>query len=104
MTDPNAPVPVRDYVTSLLRTAVPAGWGFLITFLLSRFPDLHAALTAPAVTAAVTAVVMGLWYALWRKLEPHIPAFLTALLLGSNSQPRYVPGTVTGVRDVPYRS
>lgn len=103
MTDPNSPAPVRDYGTSLLRTWVPVAWGALITFLLSRVPDLHAALTGPGVTMAVTGVVVGLWYAVWRKLEHHIPPFLTALLLGSNSTPTYVEGTVTKVTDVPYR-
>lgn len=92
--------PTRDGVTSWLRTVVPVGWGALIAFLLSRFPDLHEALVSPGVTMAVTGVIVGLWYSLWRWLEPRLPAWLTALTLGSNRAPSYL-GPATPVAPVP---
>jgi hypothetical protein len=103
---PDQPSPVRDWGVSWLRTVVPTAWGAMLTFLLSRFPDVHEALSTPAVTMAVTAAVVAAWYTLFRWLEPKIPAWLTALLMGSNSTPHYGPvveGEVASVRDVPYR-
>jgi hypothetical protein len=102
----NTPAPnPRDWGVSWLRTVVPTAWGALITFLLSRFPDVHEALSGPGVTMAVTAVAVALWYSLWRWLEPRLPAFLTALLLGSNARPTYpatVAGEVLSTSDFPY--
>lgn len=83
------PSSVRDFGVSWLRTVVPTAWGAVVAFLLSRVPELHDALVNPGVTMAVTAAVVTLWYTLFRKLEPHIPAWLTAFLLGSNRAPVY---------------
>lgn len=91
---------ISDGVISWLRTVVPVGWGALVAFLLSRFPDLHEALVSPAVTMAVTGVVVGLWYSVWRWLEPRLPAWLTVLTLGSNRAPSYL-GPAAPVAPVP---
>lgn len=102
---PEQPTSVRQFGVSWLRTVVPTAWGAVVTFLLSRVPELHEALVNPAVTMAVTGAVVAAWYTLWRWLEPHVPAFLTAFLLGSNRQPVYPPvveGQVVSSRtDVP---
>lgn len=83
------PTSVRDFGVSWLRTVVPTAWGAVVAFLLSRVPEIHEVLVSPGVTMAVTGAVVMLWYSLFRKLEPHIPAWLTALLLGSNRRPVY---------------
>lgn len=97
-----APIPpyqpgqsVSDYVTSIIRTAVPYAWGLLITYLLSLIPGVAPSLL-PAVPVvlgwgpAIAAAIAGVWYALMRKIEPKLPAWLTVVVLGSNSQPKYL--------------
>jgi len=98
---------LNDYVTSVIRTAVPYAWGLLITYLLSLVPGVAPALL-PAMPVVlgwgplIAAAVAGAWYALMRKIEPKLPAWLTVIVLGSNSQPKYLtPGQVivpTGIQ------
>jgi hypothetical protein len=83
-----------DAVVAWLRTAVPVGWGMLITFLLSRFPAVHELLSGPAVTALVTGLVVAVWYSLWKWLEPRLPAPLRTFLLGYDRPPVYFPGEI----------
>lgn len=91
---------LSDYVTSVLRTAVPYAWGLLITYLVSLLPGV-ASVLLPAVPdilgwgPALAAVLAAGWYALMRKIEPKLPAWLTVVVLGSNSQPTYLTGTET---------
>lgn len=93
--DPPTSSWLSSYVVSHLRTLVPLAWGYALTWLLERAPFLPPELAAladdPTVVAGVTAVVTFLWYALWRWLEPRLPAFPTALVLGHPAEPRY-PG------------
>jgi hypothetical protein len=85
---------VSDYLTSVIRTAVPVLWGALITYLITLVPAV-AHIVDPAnvvgLGPAVAAVLAGAWYALMRKIEPMLPAWLTMIVLGSNKQPTYVP-------------
>jgi hypothetical protein len=98
------PSSVRDWGLSWIRTTVPVLWGFLLTFLATRSPELYAALDNPALLAAVVGVVTVVWYSLMRWVEPHLPAWLTRFVLGSNMPPSYgmvLEGTVESVVDVP---
>jgi hypothetical protein len=88
MSDPTPPS-VRNFGVSWLRTVVPTAWGALVTFLLSRAPELHDALVNPGVTMAVTGAVVTLWYSLFRAIENKLPPWLTAFVIGSNATPKY---------------
>lgn len=85
---------VSDYVLSVIRTVVPVLWGTLITYLITLVPAV-AHVVDPANVVGLGPAVAGLlaaaWYALMRKIEPSLPAWLTVIVLGSNSQPTYVP-------------
>ena len=93
---------LSDYVTSIIRTVVPYAWGLLITYLLSLLPGVAPALL-PAVPVVlgwgpvIAGAIAAGWYALMRKIEPTLPAWLTVIVLGSNSQPKYLaPDQVVG--------
>jgi hypothetical protein len=81
---------MSDRLTSWLRTVVPALWAALVAWLVTlgvptavtdALSGLGGLVLVPLVLAAV--------YSGLRWIEPHLPAWLTAILLGSNSQPRY---------------
>lgn len=80
---------LRDNLTSIVRTAVPVGWGVLLTFLLARFPLVHDLVDTPYWFGVADAAATTAWYSLWRVTERHIPPWLTRILLGSNSAPTY---------------
>ena len=100
--------PLSDWVVSVLRTAVPSVWGALIAWVLTVIPLLpHSVgvfLTSKSDVVAALAIVG--WYALWRRIEPHLPAWATRLVLGSSRAPSYasvvaaVSPTVTNVLNV----
>ena len=88
---------VSDYVTSVIRTAVPVLWGALITYLITLVPTVAHVVDPANVVGlgpAVAAVVAAAWYALMRKIEPSLPAWLTVIVLGSNKTPTYAPPAV----------
>lgn len=66
-----------------------AAWALDLLELLNIDPE------SAAFTAGVVAVVLAAWYALWRKAEPHIPDWLTRLVLGSAKAPTYDAGYPT---------
>lgn len=105
MTVPTPPDnPVSNYVVSLLRTWVPIAWGSLLAWTVSQVPALEPYLNSPgmvAVGGALAGVLAGAWYLLWRTVEKKLPAGLTRILLGANSRPVYVDGTVNSVTDQP---
>lgn len=79
---------------SFLRTVVPLIWGNVVLFLLGILPALepmreqllsYGDLAVPFIAAFITAA----WYALWRWLEPKLPDWATAILLGSAKAPVY---------------
>ncbi len=86
--DPNV---ASNYVVSHLRTLVPIMWGAAVTWLIDRYvPAIPRGLaTDPAAISAATSVATFGWYALFRWVEPHLPAWITALTLGHPSPPRY---------------
>lgn len=96
--------PLSDRIVSILRTVVPSLWGSAILFLTASvtLPEtLTEYLGSEATVAVVTAIVIGGWYALWRWLEPKIPAWLTRIVLGSNSTPSYPPQEPKAVAPIP---
>lgn len=106
MTVPTPPDnPVSNYVVSLLRTWVPIAWGSILAWAVSQVPALEPYLNSPgmvAVGGALAGVLAGAWYLLWRAVEKKLPAGLTRILLGANSRPVYVNGTVNSVTDQVY--
>lgn len=106
LTDPLGSDELSDRAVALLRTAVPALWGTvtaaLLGWLATYLPtELHEALAdalaAPVVSAVVVAAAIAAWYWVWRRLEPHIPDWLTRVVLGSARTPIYAPVTHDGV-------
>ena len=88
---------LNDKAVSYLRTFVPIVWGYVVTFVLGHIPAAKSLLdglgidpTSPLVVGGVVSVVTAAWYALMRWLEPKLPAWLTRIVLGSNSTPTYV--------------
>lgn len=79
-------------LTSWLRTIVPALWSTLVAWLVSL--GLPTALTDAASGLAdkvLVPVVLAVVYAGLRWLEPRLPSWLTAILLGGTVPPVYVP-------------
>lgn len=79
---------MNDYALSLVRTWVPIGVGYVLTFLAVRWGIGIDENTSAQISAAVTAVVTALYYALVRLLERRWPWF--GKLLGSSKKPAYV--------------
>ncbi|MEV5543129.1 hypothetical protein AB0L13_40540 [Saccharopolyspora shandongensis] len=83
---------MSDQLTAWLRTVVPAAWSALVAYLVTLgasawlvdgLGDAGPMLVVPFVLAAV--------YALLRWAEPHLPPWLTRIVLGSNTPPTYDP-------------
>lgn len=96
---------MSDLVTSWLRTVVPGLWSALVTALLAwaaasapwvlgAFDALHIDLESTTTAVWVMGVVLAVWYAVWRRVEPHVPDWLSRIVLGSAMQPAYRTGTV----------
>lgn len=106
-TDPQGG-PLGPYAISVIRTVVPAAWGYLVAWL------IHLGLPADLLThysdvivTGIGAVVTALWYAGWRWLEVKIPSLdtwvgraLVALALGHPAAPSY-PAAVPAATPVP---
>ncbi len=80
------------YLTSVMRTVVPAAWGTLITWAVTAGllpPELAA--QAESFGLVLLAVVISLYYALVRLAESQTwwPAWLSAVLLGAPTVPTY---------------
>lgn len=72
-----------------LRTYVPIFWGALVTFLVTNLGEGVSFLGSESVVLGITGLVIAGWYFVWRKVESHLPPWLTRLVLGSNKQPTY---------------
>lgn len=90
--------PIAERVPGYLRTYVPVLWGAVVAVvlrgLLPHLPgDVGTALgdwlSSEATLALVTTAAIAAWYALWRWAEPHVPDWLTRLVLGSAQTPVY---------------
>lgn len=87
---------LKPLLISLLRTFVSWAWGLFIGWLilvLPIFQPFEQSLLGLSELALpiLVAVIAAAWYAFWRWLEPKLPNWLTAALLGSSQQPTY-PG------------
>ena len=84
---------LSDRAVSYLRTIVPVLWGSLLGLALPSLPWLPPAvaqwLSGEVVVSVVTAATIALWYVVWRKVEAHVPDWLTAIVLGSALTPTY---------------
>jgi hypothetical protein len=94
-----------DRGASILRTAIPAVWGAVVIQLLAWLApslpgdvgdSLATLLESEVALGFVTAVAIAIWYALWRVVEPHLPDWLTRLVLGSAAAPTYAKTTPDG--------
>lgn len=103
---------MSDLITSWLRTVVPGIWAALIggltgwasvhaPWLLGALGSLGIDLSSPAATAFVIALTLAGWYAVWRRLEPHVPDWLTRIVLGSAKAPMYDGGPIVAGRVLP---
>lgn len=99
-TDTPETLALSERVVALLRTAVPALWGTLTAWALAQVAGvlppaladpLATALGSDVVVAVVVAAVIAAWYAVWRWAEPHVPAWLVRVVLGSARTPSYAP-------------
>ncbi len=77
-------------MTSWLRTVVPALWSMLIAWAVSLgLPDTVTTAAAGLGEAVVFPIVLAAVYAGLRRLERHMPDWLTRTLLGSAKTPNY---------------
>lgn len=97
----------QDLILGTIRTAVPAGVGWLLAWAIAQIPaiadwiaaaDLLLAQSAPGTTiavllnAAAIAAAVGLYYWIARRLGAKWPA-LERWLLGSSTTPTYFGGS-----------
>ncbi|MDF2847182.1 MAG: hypothetical protein K0R97_1164 [Oerskovia sp.] len=92
------PASISERVPGYLRTYVPVLWGSVVAAILREVlpyvpGDVGATLadwlSSEATLALVTTAAIAAWYALWRWAEPHVPDWLTRLVLGSAQTPVY---------------
>jgi hypothetical protein len=94
MATPSAgpPPSLSDEAISVIRTLVPIGWGAVASWLIGLgLPAGLLATVHDGVVVAGTALLSGAWYAGWRWLEPRIPSWLVAVVLGHVGAPTYRP-------------
>jgi hypothetical protein len=94
-----------DYATSVIRTVVPALWGTALAWLVSVGLLDQAAADGPGAAVGgflVTICVAG-FYMLARAIEPKLPQWIAALLMGSPAAPKYLGSVPVGGTEVdPY--
>lgn len=99
---------MSDRLRSIIRTVVPGLWATVVLYVVTRFglpPAAEVWLTSTPVIEGVTNVAaLAVVYAVARWVEPHLPDWLTRVLLGSATPPVYavarrldrVPGLPSG--------
>lgn len=83
---------MSDYIRSIVRTVMPGVWAVIVLQLAKLgLPESWVDwLSTNAVAVKVTDVVaLGVVYAFVRWVEPHLPDWLTRVLLGSAKPPTY---------------
>lgn len=85
---------MSDKIIALLRTVIPGAWGSLIGYLVASAPFLAPyADQINGLSELIVLVAIGGYYALLRKVEPHLPDWLTVILLGASTPPVYAEPT-----------
>lgn len=79
---------VYEFGVGVLRTAVPSGWGAAVGWLADHGVTLPGDARL-AVQWVLVIAATAVWYAGWHRIEHLLPPWLTRLLLGSNTPPRY---------------
>ena len=84
---------LSDRAVSYLRTIAPVLWGSLLAAVLPSLPWLPVEvvewLSGDAASLAFAAALIAAWYVVWRHVEPHVPDWLTRIVLGSAQSPAY---------------
>jgi len=94
---------LTDYLLSVIRTAIPAGWGALAAWLTSVGIDAGAEANV-GLTTGLTALAVAVYYAIVRAVEPKLPAFLRVLLFGAARKPEYAePAQASSYQSTPGR-
>lgn len=89
---------MSDYLRSIVRTVLPGAWATVVLWLVSLgLPQSAADWLASdgVVTKLVELASLAVVYAFVRWIEPHMPDWLTRLLLGSAQPPTYRSPTGT---------
>ena len=79
---------MTDTVRSLIRTWAPMAIGAVVAYLATLGIDLDAD-TQTGLIVALTGVLQAVYYAVARAIEPHLPDWVTRVLLGSATAPEY---------------
>lgn len=81
---------MSDQLTAWLRTIVPAAWSALVAYLITLgAPDWLVNALGDAGPILAVPMILGAVYAALRALETRMPAWLTCIVLGSNTPPVY---------------
>lgn len=85
---------MSDFIRSIVRTVVPGAWAMFVLWLanLGWLPQswIDFLNSSPAVEKVTAVVAFAVAYAFVRWIEPHMPDWLTRILLGSAQPPVYV--------------
>jgi hypothetical protein len=83
---------MSDKVISWLRTVVPALWGLLVAYLVTRVPALSGiadGLNGIGLSILVP-IAVAAWKLVFNAAESALPSWLTAVLLGHPAAPMYL--------------
>lgn len=82
---------MSDYVVSLLRTLVPSLWGTALAWLVGQglLDQVTADGAIPVAASLLVPLAIGLYYALARAVEPYLPTWLGAVMVGGSRTPHY---------------
>ncbi len=105
MTENTGATSLSDRGASYLRTVIPTLWGtFVAQVFVAISPHLPVDvvdalrdwLSGPAAVGVATAAGIAVWYWVARRVEPHVPDWLTRIILGSAAAPTYAQKTADG--------
>lgn len=83
---------MTDWLRSVIRTVVPAGWAMLIVWLTHLGLPQSVLDAVSGLGGQVTDLVaMAVVYGFVRFIEPHLPVWITRVLMGSARPPMYIP-------------
>ncbi|MEU0465006.1 hypothetical protein ABZ215_13465 [Amycolatopsis sp. NPDC006131] len=87
---------MSDKLTSIVRTIVPGAWATLVAWLVGLgLPDVVTGWLSGLGGRVTELVALVVVYVFVRWVEPRVPSWLAALLLGSSKAPTYNQLTVS---------